>query len=92
MICLLGCTLAEDVKVNNEVVVAKDTVVTKEVLETLKPIFNDGYGVKEALINEELDTYNKVQIIKVYSKLDPTKVVKIIGNDSSIDAKKTYNI
>lgn len=85
---LLGCTLAEDIKVNNEVVVAKDTVVTKEVLETLKPIFNDGYGVKESLINEELDTYNKVQIIKVYSKLDPTKVVKIIGNDSSIDAKR----
>ena len=28
---LLGCTLAEDIKVNNEVVVAKDTVVTKEV-------------------------------------------------------------
>lgn len=27
---LLGCTLAEDVKVNNEVVVAKDTVVTKK--------------------------------------------------------------
>ena len=85
---LLGCTLAEDIKVNGKVVASKDTVVTKEVLETLKPIFKDGYGVKETLINEELDNYNKVQIVKVYSKLDPTKVVKIIGNDSTIDVKR----
>ena len=85
---LLGCTLAEDIKVNGKVVASKDTVVTKEVLETLKPIFKDGYGVKETLINEELDSFNKVQIVKVYSKLDPTKVVKIIGNDSTIDVKR----
>ena len=85
---LLGCTLAEDIKVNGEVIAAKDTLVTKEVLETLKPIFNDGYGVKEVLINEELDSFNKVQIVKVYSKLDSTKVVKIIGNDSNIDIKR----
>ena len=85
---LLGCVLAEDIKVNNEVVVAKDTMVTKEILETLKPIFKDGYGVKEVLINSELDTYNKVQIVKVYSKLDPTKVVRVIGNDATTDIKR----
>ena len=85
---LLGCTLAEDIKVNGKVVASKDTVVTKEVLETLKPIFKEGYGVKETLINEELDSFNKVQIVKVYSKLDSTKVVKIIGNDSTIDVKR----
>ena len=85
---LLGCTLAEDIKANGKVVASKDTVVTKEVLETLKPIFKEGYGVKETLINEELDSFNKVQIVKVYSKLDSTKVVKIIGNDSTIDVKR----
>lgn len=85
---LLGCTLAQDIKVNKETVVAKDTVVTKEVLETLKPILESGYGVKEVLINTELDTYNKVQVIKVYSKNDSSKVVDIIGNDSTIDIKR----
>ena len=85
---LLECTLAEDIKVNGELIVAKDTVVTKEVLDKLRPIFKDGYGVKEVLINEELDTYNKVQIVKVYSKKDPSKIVKIIGNDQSIDLKR----
>ncbi len=85
---LYGCTLAEDIKVDGKVVVAKDTLIDKEVLETLKPIFKDGYGIKEAPINEELDTYNKVQIVKVYSKNNPTKVVKIIGNYQSIDEKR----
>ena len=85
---LLDTTLAEDIRVNGEVVIAKDTLVTKDVLETLKPILADGYGVKEVLINEELDTYNKVQIIKVYSKKDPSKIVKIIGNDQTIDLKR----
>lgn len=85
---LLGCTLAEDIKVGKKVVAAKDTVVDKEVLEQLKPVFQDGYGVKEALINTELDSYNKVQIVSVYSKVDPTKVVKIIGNDQTIDIKR----
>ena len=85
---LLECTLAEDIKVNGELIVAKDTVVTKEVLDKLRPIFKEGYGVKEVLINEELDSYNKVQIVKVYSKKDPSKIVKIIGNDQNIDLKR----
>ena len=85
---LLGCTLAEDIKVKNKTIASKGDVVTKELLEELKPVFNDGYGVKEVLINNELDTYNKVQIVKVYSKVDPTKEVKIIGNDYTSDIKR----
>ena len=85
---LLGCTLAEDIKVNDEVIASKGDVVTKELLEKLKPVFNDGYGVKEVLINNELDTYNKVQMVKVYSKLDPTKEVRVIGNDYTTDIKR----
>ena len=85
---LYGCTLAEDIKVKNKVVVKKDTLVDKAVLETLKPIMADGYGVVETLINEELDSYGKVQIVKVYSKNDPKKIVKIIGNDQTITEKR----
>ena len=85
---LIGCTLAEDIKVGKEVVVAKDTVVTKDVLEQLKPIMEDGYGVKEVTINNDLDTYNKVQVVKVYSKNNPSKIVNIIGNDRTSDVKR----
>ena len=85
---LLDCTLAESIVVDGKVIVEKDTLVTKEVLETLKPIFASGYGIKEVLINEELDSYNKVQIVSVYSKKDENKIIKIIGNDPSIDIKR----
>ncbi len=85
---LLGCTLAEDIKVNKEVVATKGTIVTKEVLETLKPVMENGFGIKEVLVNTDLDTYNKVQIVKVYSKKNPEKIVKIIGNDQTTTVKR----
>ena len=85
---LFDCTLAEDIKVNGELKFEKGTLVTKEVLEELKPIMADGYGVREVLINEELDAYNKVQMVKVYSKNNPDKVVRVIGNDQNIDVKR----
>ena len=85
---LYGCTLAEDIVVDKKTIAAKGTKVDKEVLETLKPIFANGYGVKEALINEELDSYGKVQVVHVYSNKNPEKIVKIIGNDQSIDLKR----
>ena len=85
---LFGTVLAENIKVDGELKFAEGTLVTKEVLEELKPILEAGYGVKEVLINDELDSFNKVQIIKVYSKTDPKKVVKVIGNDQSINVKR----
>ncbi len=85
---LLGCKLAEDIKVDGKVVVSKDTLVNKDIIEQLKPILANGYGLTETIINEDLDSYNKVQIIKVYSKKNPEKVISIIGNDQSIDIKR----
>ena len=84
---LLNQTLAEDIIVDKEIIVPKGTLVTKDVLETLKPIFENGYGVKEVKINEELDTYNKVQIVKVYKPGTKEKLT-VIGNDSTIDSKR----
>lgn len=57
-------------------------------METLKPVLEKGYGMQEVLINNELDTYNKVQIIKVYSNVNPEKVIKIIGNDPTTDIRR----
>ena len=85
---LLDCVLAEDIKVDKKVIFPKDTLITKEVLEQLKPILADGYGVKEVLINEELDTYNKIQVIKVYSKNNPDRIVNVIGNDQTTTVKR----
>ena len=84
---LFGNVLAENIIVDGEVVVPENTVIDHKVLDTLRPILKNGYGVKEVLINEELDSYNKVQIVKVYSKLNPEKVINVIGNDQTIDVR-----
>ena len=85
---LLNTTLAENIKVGKDVIAKKGTVVTKDVLETLRPIFKDGYNLKETIINEELDDYNKVQTVLVYDKEDPEKVIKLVGVDTSVDVKR----
>lgn len=84
---LLGQTLAEDIKVDGEVKFEKGTVVSKTVLEELRPIIESGYGIKEVKINDELDSYNKVQIIKIY-KPGTKEKISVIGNDGSIDSKR----
>ena len=84
---LLGQSLAEDIKVDGEVKFAKGTVVNKAVLEELRPIMQDGYGIKEVKINDELDTYNKVQIVKIY-KPGTKEKISVIGNDGTIDSKR----
>ena len=85
---LLGLTLAENITKNGEVVFEKGTTITKENLEALKDAMASGYGLREVPINNELDTYNKVQVVKVYDKTDSSKVINIIGNDQSIDVKR----
>ena len=85
---LLGMKIAEDIKVDKKTIVEKGTVIDKAMLETLRPIFAEGYNLKEVSINEELDTYNKVQTVKVFDKKDEDKVITVIGNDQSIDSKR----
>ena len=85
---LLNAKIAQDIEIDGEVIVKKGTVITKDILETIKPYFKNGYGVKEVTINEELDTYNKIQEVLVYSNDEDEKVIKIIGNDQTIDTKR----
>ena len=84
---LLNQTLAEDIKVDDEVKYAKGTVITKDILEDLRTIFANGYGVKKIKINEELDTYDKVQEVMIYKPGTKEKIV-VIGNDQTITSKR----
>ena len=85
---LLGQTLAEDIKVDGEIKIPKDTVVTKEILEELKVIFNNGYNMKLAKINEELDTFGNIQTVKIYNPNNKKEKLLVIGNDYNIDVKR----
>ena len=84
---LLNNVLAEDIIVDGEVVCSAGTKVTKDVMKDIEKYFKEGYGKCEVTINEELDSHNVVQIVKVYSNVDPKKIVTIIGNDQDIDVK-----
>jgi len=85
---LLNQTLAEDIKVDGEVVVAKDTLVTKDVLETLRPVLANGFGLKDAKINDELDVYKRIQEIKIYNPNKKSEKITLIGNDQTVEVKR----
>ena len=86
---LLNQTLAEDICDGDGVVVFEaGTQITKANLDQLKDILAQGYGLTEVTVNDELDTYNKVQIIKIVDPSDKKKKLIVIGNDQSIDVKR----
>ena len=85
---MLNQTLAEDVKVNGEVKFSKGTKINKDVFLELKDILADGYGVKEVTVNEDLDTYNKIQEIKIVDPSDKKKNLTVIGNDQTLEVKR----
>ena len=85
---LLNQTLAENIVVDGEVLFEKGTLITKDVLEQLKPIFESGYGMKEVKINSELDTFNKVQEIMIVNPNNKKEKLIVLGNDQTIDEKR----
>ena len=85
---LLGLTLAEPIVEGKNTLVKAGTVITKELLEELRPKFAEGLNLKEVLINEELDDINKIQTIKVVDPIDSKKTWTIIGTDQSVDVRR----
>ena len=84
---LLNNTLAQDIIVDGETIFTDGTKITKEVYVKLQELLKNGYGRQEVKINEELDNHNIVQVLYVYSPKDPTKKVKLIGNDQTVDVR-----
>ena len=85
---LLDTRVAEDIKDGDEVVLKAGETVTKENLEAVTRAMEHGFGMTEVLINRDLDTYDKVQIVKAYSNKHPENIIKIIGNDPTTEEKR----
>ena len=92
---VLNQTLAEDIVVDGLKKVEKGTVITKEVLEVLKPIFENGYNVKEVKINGAVfvlgsTVINKTEddVKKVLLKTYPDAMNIVITTDH--DMNNTY--
>ena len=84
---LLNNVLAQDIVVDGETIFTDGTKITKEVYQKLQELLDNGYGRTEVKINEELDHHNIVQILYLYSPKDPTKKVKVMGNDQTVDVR-----
>ena len=85
---LEGLTLAEPLIVGKKTLAKSGDVLTKELLEKLKPYFEKGLNVKDILVNEELDDYKSVQTVKVVDPEDNKKTFNIIGVDQSVDVRR----
>ena len=85
---LLNQTLAEDITVDGKVLFEKGTLITKANINEVSEAFKSGFGVKEATINEELDSFSNVQIVKICDPSDKKKKLVVIGNDQSIEIKR----
>ena len=84
---IIGKVLAQDIVIDGDVKFTDGTLITKEVLTELEQYLKNGYGRCEAKINEELNDKNIIQVLYVYSPLNPKKKVKVIGNDQELDVK-----
>ena len=85
---LLNQTLAEDIKVDGNVVLEKGTVITKANIAELNEALKSGFGVEEAKVNEELDSFNKIQVVKIQDPSDRKRKLIVIGNGQSLDIKR----
>lgn len=85
---LEGMTLAEPLIDGKKTLAEAGTLITKEILENLRPYFEKGLNLKDVLINEELDDYKKIQTVKVVDPSDSKKTFTIIGTDQSVDVRR----
>ena len=85
---IAGRVLAEDVKdVDGNVVCTKGTVITNEVIDTLRPVFETGAHTVEMKTNPRLESNGVLQVVHVYVDESRTKVMKVIGTDLSLNCK-----
>lgn len=85
---IAGRILAEDVKdIDGNVVCTKGTVVTNEVVDKLRPVFEAGAHTVEMKTNPRLESNGVLQVLNVYVDESCTKVMKVIGTDLSLNCK-----
>lgn len=85
---IAGRVLAEDVKdADGNVVCTKGTVITNEVIDTLRPVFEAGAHTVEMKTNPRLESNGVLQVVHVYVDESRTKVMKVIGTDLSLNCK-----
>ena len=80
--------LAEDVvDVDGNVVMKEGTVLTKNKVDELKPVFEAGAHTVEVKTNDFMRSHGVIQTLDVYTDETKTKKMKVVGTDLSLDCK-----
>ena len=80
--------LAEDViDIDGNVVMKEGTLLTKDKVDLLQPVFEAGAHTEEIHTNDFLKSNGKIQSIHVYVDESRAKKMKVIGTDLSLDCK-----
>ena len=85
---LFDQVLAEDIVVDGNIAFEKGTKITKANIKELNEVLKSGYGMVDATINQELDSFNKIQIVKIQDPTDKKKKLIVIGNNQNVDVKR----
>ena len=80
--------LAEDVKdVDGHVVMSEGTLLTKDKVDILAPVFAAGAHCVDVKTNDFLESHGRIQVIEVYVDESKSKKMKVVGTDLSLDCK-----
>ena len=80
--------LAEDIKdINGKVVMKKGTLLTKDKVDLLKPVFEAGAHTTEVKTNEFMNSNGTIQSVEIFVDESKSKKMKVVGTDLSLDCK-----
>ena len=80
--------LAQDIiDVDGNVVMSEGTLLTKDKVDQLKPVFEAGAHTIEVKTNEFMHSNGVIQTIEVYVDESNSKKMKVVGTDLSLDCK-----
>lgn len=80
--------LAQDViDIHGNVVMEEGTLLTKDKVDLLQPVFEAGAHMVDVQTNENMKSHGAVQVIEVYVDESRTKKMRVVGTDLSLDYK-----
>lgn len=80
--------LAQDViDIDGNVVMKEGTLLTKDKVDLLKPVFEAGAHMRDVKSNDFLKSHSRIQVIEVYVDETMSKKMKVVGTDLSLNSK-----
>ena len=80
--------LAQDViDIDGNVVMKEGTLLTKDKVDLLAPVFQAGAHTMDTKTNDFLKSHGRIQVLEVYVDETKSKKMRVVGTDLSLDCK-----